>query len=67
VKVFPSPKEDEIWFLVRRGEPYRRDESMEGRTSGTVCYRPVKHDVVVFDRRTFELRISGRSLPLRRL
>jgi hypothetical protein len=67
VKVFPSPKEDEIWFLVRHGEPYRRDESMEGRTSGTVCYRPVKYDVVVFDRRTFELRISGRSLPLRRL
>ena len=33
VRVFVYPREDEVWFLVRHGEPFRRDERLEGRAS----------------------------------
>jgi hypothetical protein len=67
VAVLVYPREDEVWFLVRHGEAYRRDESLEGRTAATVCYRPAKYDVVVFDRRTHELRLNGWAPWQRRL
>lgn len=49
-RVFVYPKGDETWFLVRHGEPFRREESLRGRAVTGVCYRPLKYDVVVYTR-----------------
>lgn len=50
---------DEVRFLVRHGGPYRREGSLEDGKPGCVRYRPMAHGIVVFDRRTWELRING--------
>lgn len=50
---------DELRFLVRHGGPYRREGSLDDGKPGCVRYRPMAHGVVVFDRRSWELRING--------
>lgn len=55
------PREDGIWFLVRHGEPYKREGSLENGESTSVLYRPEKHDVVVYDPAIGEIRINARS------
>ncbi|WDI40483.1 hypothetical protein [Bremerella sp. P1] len=59
VRVFAYPDENEVRFLVRHGEPFKREETMSGADVGSVCYRPLKYDVVVYDRRVGELRINA--------
>lgn len=58
-RVFIYPSEHEVRFLVRHGEPFKREESLHGAGVGSVCYRPLKYDVVVYDRRLGELRINA--------
>lgn len=60
-KVFVYPKEGEVWFLVRHGEPYKREGSFEAGQSSQVFYRPEKHDVLVYDMAIGELRINAGS------
>lgn len=55
------PREDGIWFLVRHGEPYKREGSIENGESTSILYRPEKHDVVVYDPSIGEIRINARS------
>jgi hypothetical protein len=52
---------DGVWFLVRRGEPFKREESLEGEEASSVCYRPLKYDVLVYQPAIGELRINARS------
>jgi hypothetical protein len=59
VRVFAYPDDNEVRFLVRHGEPFKREETMSGADVGSVCYRPLKYDVVVYDRRVGELRINA--------
>jgi hypothetical protein len=59
-RVFVYPDEKEVRFLVRHGEPFKREESIAGADVGSVCYRPLKYDVVVYDRQLGELRINAR-------
>ncbi|GIW90017.1 MAG: hypothetical protein KatS3mg109_0449 [Pirellulaceae bacterium] len=66
-RVFIYPKDDEVWFLIRHGEPFRREESLEGGDISSICYRPLKHDVVVYDRRLGELRINARLVGEKKL
>lgn len=51
--------QNEIRFLIRHGRPFAREESLNGSTVESVCYRPIKYDVVVYDRRVQELRINA--------
>lgn len=59
-RVFVYPNDDEVWFLVRHGEPFKREESLQGSDVSSVCYRPLKYDVIVYDCRCGELRINAR-------
>lgn len=60
-RVFCWPRDDGVWFLVRHGEPYKREGSLENGESSSVLYRPEKHDVVVYDPTIGEIRINARS------
>ena len=60
-RVLVFEKEDGIWFLVRHGEPFKREESIEGVKTSSVCYRPLKYDVLVYSPQIGELRINARS------
>lgn len=50
---------NEVRFLIRHGGPYRREGSLDDGKPGCVRFRPMDHGVVVFDRRTWELRLNG--------
>ncbi|HTD68487.1 MAG TPA: hypothetical protein VK846_18350, partial [Candidatus Limnocylindria bacterium] len=57
-RVFLYPKRDEWWFLVRHGLPRKRENVIkDDGESATVLIRPQKHDVVVYDSSTGELRM----------
>ena len=60
-RVFVYPKEDGIWFLVRHGEAYKREGSIDQGQSSSVFYRPEKHDVLVYDPDLGELRMHACS------
>ena len=66
-RVFAYPDEHEVRFLVRHGEPFKREESLAEADVSSVCYRPLKYDVVVYDRRLGELRINARLVGEKRL
>jgi hypothetical protein len=66
-RVFAFPNEDEVWFLVRHGEPLKREESIQGGTTTTVCYRPLKYDVIIYRRATGELRLNVKPVGQKRL
>jgi hypothetical protein len=59
-RLFPHPGEREVRFLVRHGEPFKREESITNAEVSSVCYRPLKYDVVVYDYQLAELRINAR-------
>ena len=59
VRVFAYPDEHEVRFLIRHGEPFKREETMSGPEAGSVCYRPLKYDVVVYDIWLGELKINA--------
>jgi hypothetical protein len=50
-------RRDELWFLVRHGDLLKREESIDGAKSSSVCFRPAKYDVLVYDRTNGDLRI----------
>jgi hypothetical protein len=47
-RVFAHVRGNEIWFLVRHGEPFRREGAIEDGKSSSVYYRPEKFDVVIY-------------------
>ena len=57
-RVFVYPKGDSIWFLVRHGDPFRREGSLDGDQMSSVFYRPEKHDVLVYESALGELRMN---------
>ena len=66
-RVFVYPREDGVWFLVRHGEPFKREESLNGPETVSVCYRPLKYDVLVYQPQIGELRVNARSKHEKRL
>ncbi len=66
-RVFAYPDENEVRFLIRHGEPFKREESLAGTDVSSVCYRPLKYDVVVYDRQLGELRINARLVGEKKL
>ena len=66
-RVFSYADESEVRFLVRHGEPFTREESLAGADISSVCYRPLKYDVVVYDRQLRELRINARLVGEKKL
>ena len=58
-RVFVYRKGDSIWFLVRHGDPFRREGSLEGSRASSVFYRPEKHDVLVYQPAIGEIRMHA--------
>ncbi|MFH1865736.1 MAG: hypothetical protein ABIK85_07620 [Candidatus Eisenbacteria bacterium] len=58
VQVQMYPKGDEVWFLVRHGEPFRREGALKGHVSSSICFRPEHHDVLVYNTLIGELRMN---------
>jgi len=61
-KVFPFPKEDGFWFLVRHGQRIKREGTVKADdSSGSVFYRPEKFDVLIYYPETGELAIYAET------
>ncbi len=58
-RVFVYPKKDAVWFLVRHGDPLRREGSLNGETTSSVFYRPEKYDVLVYQPAIGEIRMHA--------
>jgi hypothetical protein len=66
-RVFIYPQKDEVAFLVRHGKPFAREESQDGAKVSSVCYRPIKYDVIVYDKKLGELRINSQLVGEKKL
>jgi hypothetical protein len=64
-KVFAYPRDKECWFLVRHGQPIRR-EGNHGK-SESIVYRPQQHDVLIYNTALGEIRIHTGSKGERKL
>jgi len=60
-RVFSFERDDGIWFLVRHGEPIRREGTMDEGKRSAVVYRPEKYDVLVYLPDTGGLGINART------
>lgn len=58
-KVFVYSKYDSVWFLVRHGDPLRREGSLVDGISSSVFYRPEKYDVLVYEPSIGEIRMHA--------
>ncbi len=66
-RVFVFPQEDLIWFLVRHGETLKREESVHNGETTTICYRPLKYDVLIYKLQNGVLKINARLKGERQL
>lgn len=66
-KVFFYPKGDEVWFLVRHGEPFKREGGIKDGQSTSVFYRPETFDVVIYNGTIGEIRMNAGSVGIRKL
>ena len=60
-KVLPCPGEYECMFLVRHGDPHRREGALDGGQETSVFYRPLRFDVVGYDSESGILRVHAKS------
>jgi hypothetical protein len=58
-KLFVFPRTDGVWFLVRRGDPFKREGSIEKTGMTSVYYRPEKYDVLKYDQGLGELSVNA--------
>jgi hypothetical protein len=57
-RVFVYWQEEECWFLIRHGMPCRRESALEQDRPTTICFRPQRHDVLVYHTARGEMRIN---------
>lgn len=60
-KVYLFERPDEVWLLVRHGDPCKREGALEKSGSSSVYYRPEVFDVIRYDRASGELSINAGS------
>jgi hypothetical protein len=58
-RVWMYRRPGEYWFLVRHGLASKRQEVVSGTGSETLLFRPGEYDVLVYNRKTGELRVHG--------
>ena len=58
-RVFAYPRDGGMSFLIRHGDPFRREGSLKDRKSSSVYYRPERHDVVTYHQALGELRVNA--------
>lgn len=59
-KLFIYPSPDEVWFLVRHGEPCKRESAVQGSKSKGILYRPETFDVICYVPALGELRVHAK-------
>ena len=57
-RVFKFDRDNEVCFLIRHGQPFRREGQLVKGQSSSIYYRPEKHDILVYDKVLNELRIN---------
>lgn len=60
-KVYVFERPDDVWLLVRHGDPCERRGTLNATESASVYYRPEVFDVIRYIRQTGELSISAGS------
>jgi hypothetical protein len=60
-KVLTYPHGDDCLFIVRHGDPHRREGALDGAVETSVVYRPLKFDVVGYDAASGALRVYTRT------
>lgn len=58
-RVIFYPREGGIRFLIRHGEPFKREGCIENGRSSCIYYRPEKHDLLIYQPITGELQIHA--------
>lgn len=58
-RLFVFQRPDAVWLLVRRGDPRKREGTIEKGVSGSVHYRPERYDVLRYDDEYGELAINA--------
>jgi len=66
-KVILREQGDSVFFLVRRGEPFSRQAAIEDGKSTSVFFRPEKYDLLAYNSKVGELRMTARSKWIQRL
>jgi len=62
-RIFPFPKNDAFWFLVRHGQRIKREGTVEADgEAGRVFYRPEKFDVLIYYADTGELAVCAETV-----
>jgi len=65
-RIFTYTQGHETWFLIRHGEYYRRESTVDDDGSAaSVLFRPEKFDVLVYDSLTNEIRINAKTPKVR--
>jgi len=59
IEVYPI--EDELWFLIRHGDLFKRIAKVDRQRTDTLHFRPRRDDLVVFSSRSNELRVNART------
>lgn len=61
-KVFGYPQADgTVWYLVRHGDPYRRESAINRGEPESICYRPMRFDVAIYAPAAGELRVHAQE------
>jgi hypothetical protein len=66
-KVFAYPRDEETWFLVRHGDPYKREGGIKDGESTSVFYRPETFDVVIYNHTLGEIRLNANTIGIKSL
>lgn len=60
-RVFVYPGADEVWFLIRHGDAFKRESAVDGYKSKGIFYRPEAFDVACYAPSLGELRIHTKN------
>jgi hypothetical protein len=58
-KVFVFMRDETAWFLVRHGEPYKREGTLKNGESSSIFYRPEKFDVLLYNPQLGEFSVHA--------
>lgn len=60
-RVFAYPHTHDCLFMIRHGDPYRREGALQGKEATSVLYRPMKFDLAIYDLAGQTLRIHAKT------
>jgi hypothetical protein len=58
-RVFAYGRPDGVWFVIRHGGTFRRESVLKDGRTEAIVFRPARHDIVVYDPKSGELRVNA--------